>query len=101
MNEYTDEQRDYFSWLEEIADLAQQDPGNDEDREEARSRAFELADRVISYLAARPTWATNPIAEMEEEEKTLRANGFERAAVGMRVLIDRGDDEIAHLAGMN
>jgi hypothetical protein len=109
MSGYTEDQREFLAWLEEIADIAEQEPATEEAREEARERAIELADKVMSYLAAvarvraektggdaKPT-----ITDMEEDEVRLRETGFARAAVGMRVLIDRGEGEIGVIGSLN
>ena len=104
---YDEQQSEFLAWLEEIADLAETDPGTEEGREEARECAFELADNVMTHLnavernrleAGQGGMGKITLAGMEELEAYLSQEGFIRASVGMRVLIDRGYGEFAHKA---
>lgn len=86
-NPYTDERREFLSWLEEYADLAGNEPPTEQEREKASERALELADKVLS------TYERNlpkpEIADLLADEAEMRAAGFQRAADGLHYLIEQ------------
>jgi hypothetical protein len=101
---------DLYAWLQELAELAALPQPTEQDRE----RSFELADNVITLLddGARMRLehggggpghvVAEDLVELEQHCEEIGPKiGYPRSAEGARVLIERRDAEIAHIAGSN
>jgi len=99
-----------YAWLQELAELAALPELTEEDGE----RSFELADNVITLLddGARKRLEVGGggpghvvpenLVELEQYcEEVGPTIGYPRSAEGARVLIERRDAEIAHIAAGN